>query len=528
MRTMTHHGRGKGKGGHTFGTKHNDRSFDITSPESNIDPELTPENLVWHYYMDELGIPEEKKDDEKLQTLYCPMNWRLQGMLDEAMGTDYARQDKARYFAKKAAPTEGKAMTFEQAEVRFYEEHFSQQLNETNDKYRANGHPERCKDMAAWKQARRNAPEESIFQIGDMHITGEYADAAILRKCFEEYHSEEQRWNDEHGNPFTVLDIAMHVDEPECPPHIQVRRVWHYKAEDGSLRLGQEKALEMAGVELPDPSQAPGRRNNRKMAYDAMMREKWLDILERNGVQVEKVPLPDRKRKGSRTHEQYLTDKYREMAQEAEKNAQRAVAAEKRADAADARADAAEDREKAAQEQVKALQAQMDQQTAIYQEMLRVNAENMKVIDANNETIKKQDDIIEEQEAIIQEQEHSMGLIKDYEEYCSVADMTEEDLDNVERMVQKLPAPKGIFRSAEEKEWLRDMKSMLDKVLYAIGEGIRRLRIFESRNDVPKRRSEPAEERTKSVRALLAEAYAKQAEQAATKETKTKTKGRSR
>lgn len=503
MRTMTHHGRGKGKGGHTFGTKHNDRSFDITSPESNIDPELTPENLVWHYYIDELGIPEEKKDDEKLQTFYCPMNWRLQGMLDEAMGTDYARQAKARYFAKKAATTEGKSMTFEQAEVRFYEEHFSQQLKETNDKYRANGHPERCKDMAAWKKARRNAPEESIFQIGDMHITGEYADAAILRKCFEEYYSEEQRWNDEHGNPFTVLDIAMHVDEPECPPHIQVRRVWHYKAEDGSLRLGQEKALERAGVELPDPSQAPGRRNNRKMAYDAMMREKWLDILERNGVKVEKVPLPDRKRKGSRTHEQYLTDKYREMAQEAEKNAQRAAAAEEQL--------------KASQEKIKALEADMTRQTAIHQEMLRVNAEHLKVSEENEKIIKRQDEII-------QEQEHSMGLIQDYEEYCSVADMTEKDLDTVERMAQSLPAPKGIFRSAEEKAWLRDMKSMLDKVLYAVGEGIRRLRIFESRNDVPKRRSEPAEERTKSVRALLAEAYAKQA---ATKETETKSKGRS-
>lgn len=495
MRTMTHHGRGKGKNGHTFGTKHNDRSFDITGPESNIDPELTPENLVWHYYIDEMGIPEEPEKDEDIESLYCPMNWRLQAMLDEAMGTDYAAEDKARHFAKKASAADGKAMTFEQAEVRFYEEHFSAQLKETNDNYRKHGHPERCKDMAAWKNARRNAPEESIFQIGDMHVTGEYADAAILRKCYEEYHSEEQKWNDEHGNPFTVLDVAMHVDEPECPPHIQVRKVWHYKAEDGSLRLGQEKALERAGIELPDPSQAPGRRNNRKMTYDAMMREKWLDILERNGVKVERVPLPDRKRKGSRTHEQYLTDKYREMSQEAEKQAQRAAEAE-------SRADAAEEQLKAAEGQVQALRDDMVKQKAIHDEMLQVNAEAMRVIKANNETIQKQ-------EAIIQEQEQSLGLIQDYEEYCAVAAVADSDLDLGERMVRKLPPPKGIFKPAEEKEWLRDMKSMLQNLLSSIGEYLRRMQIFEVRYGMKERRSEPAQKRAAALNDMIAGAFAR-------------------
>ena len=531
MRTMTHHGRGKGKGGMAYGSKHDDRNFDITKAD-NIAPELTPENLIWHIYQDApKDAPVEEKDDEKRATLYAPMNWRLQGMLDEALGTDFAAQDKARFFGdreRRQLPEPGPDMTFDEVELRFYHDHFSEQLEETNAKYRANGHPERCKTMAAWKQSRRNAPAESVFQIGDKHNTGLYADAATLRACFEEYEMEERRWNDAHGNPFTLLNAALHVDEPNCPPHIHSRRVWHYKAEDGSLRLGQEKALEMAGVELPDPSQPPGRRNNRKMAYDAMMREKWLDILKRHGIEVETEPLPSGKGKQSKTREQHIQEKYNAMSLEAERQAQRAVAAEKRADAAEARADAAEDREKAAQEQIKALQAQMAHQTAVHQEMLRVNAENMKVSEENLKAIKKQEEVIQEQDAIIEEQEYSLGLIQDYEEYCSVADMTDHDLDTVERIAQKLPPPKGLFRPAEEKEWLRDMKSMLDKVLYAIGEGIRRLRIFESRNDVPKRRSEPAEERSKSVHALLAEAYAKQAEQAATRETKTKTKGRSR
>jgi len=38
---------------------------------------------------------------EKQESFYAPMNWSIQAQLDEALGTDFARQDKARYFANK-------------------------------------------------------------------------------------------------------------------------------------------------------------------------------------------------------------------------------------------------------------------------------------------------------------------------------------------------------------------------------------------------------------------------------------------
>lgn len=44
---------------------------------------------------------EQPQPSRGSDSLYAPMNWKIQSMLDEAMGTDYARQDKARYFAKK-------------------------------------------------------------------------------------------------------------------------------------------------------------------------------------------------------------------------------------------------------------------------------------------------------------------------------------------------------------------------------------------------------------------------------------------
>jgi len=259
MRTMTHHGRGKGAGGKAFGSKHNDRNFDLQVAQ-NIDPALTSENQYWNIH---------------------------------------------------------EGMTFEDAELRFYEEHFSEQLQQTNDKYRANGHPERCKDMAEWKKIRRNAPEESIFQIGDKHNTGVHADAATLLACYDEFAEFEQAWNEEHGSPFTVLNEALHVDEPECPPHIHSKKIWHYAAEDRSLRIGQERALELAGVELPHPDKDPGRYNNRKMTYDAMMREKWLDICEAHGLQIEREPLPDGKGKKSKDKEEYIRDKHEAMLQQA-------------------------------------------------------------------------------------------------------------------------------------------------------------------------------------------------------------------
>lgn len=487
MRTMTHHGRGKGKGGMAYGSKHDDRNFDITKSE-NIAPELTPKNLVWHIYQD-AKAPRAEEKPEAAAAIYAPLNWRLQADIDAALATQYAAEDKARFFAereKRALPEPGPDMTFDEVELRFYLDHFSEQLEETNAKYRANGHPERCKSMDAWKKSRRNAPAESIHQIGDMHITGVYADAQTLQACFEEFELEERRWNAEHGHPFTMLNCSLHVDEPSCPPHVHSRRVWHYRAEDGTLRLGQEKALAQAGIELPDPSKAPGRRNNRKMVYDAMMRDKWLDILERHGIQVEREPAPENKGKPSMDREQYVREKFEQMRLQADAEAERAAREKEAADAAAAKL-------ANSVRQLHGLQEQADSYRA-------ANKEKLEIISYN--------------EAIIQEQEVTLELIADYEEYCTVADTTDSDLELGERMIDRLPPP-GIFRPAEEKDWLRDIKTLLQRLLYSIGESIRRLRIFEVRNDLSPRRSEPAQARATALRDKIADAEVRHGEGAA-------------
>lgn len=252
MRTMTHNSR-TNAAGKVHGRKHNDRNFDIEKAD-NIDAEKSKQNVYFNCYNDP-------------------------------------------------------SLTFEEVELRFYEEHFSKQLQATNDNYIKNRHPERCKTMAEWMKVRQNAPEETTFQIGKME---KHVDARILAECYDDYIAYLNKWNEEHGYPFTVLDEALHVDE--AVPHIQVRRVWHYKDENGDLRIGQEKALEAAGVELPDPSKEVGKKNHRKKTFDAMMREKWLDICEEHGVEVERVAVPNGKH--NRDKEKMIQDKYEEMIQE--------------------------------------------------------------------------------------------------------------------------------------------------------------------------------------------------------------------
>ena len=258
MRTMKHNSRTNASG-KTHGSKHNDRNFDISKAE-NIDQEKSKDNIYWNCFGDE-------------------------------------------------------QLTFEAVELNFYEEKFSSQLEEINNNYIKNRHPERCKTMVQWKKLKQNAPEETTYQIGRKYddkgkIIDEYVGAPELMKVYREYDKYLQEWNQSHGCPFTTLTKALHVDE--AVPHIQVRQVWHYTDKNGKLKIGQERALEAAGVPLPFPDKPVGRRNNRKMTFDAMMRDKWIDICHSHGIDVEREALPAGKGKKSKDKEEYIREKYEE------------------------------------------------------------------------------------------------------------------------------------------------------------------------------------------------------------------------
>ena len=169
---------------------------------------------------------------------------------------------------------------FEAAERKYYEEHYGQMIHDQN-RYRA----EKL-DVGDYLRMSRYCPEELILQIGSVGDT--VKDPAVFDACFDRYMEYLEEWNREHGGHMHVLDYAVHKDEATI--HAHIRRVWDYTGKDGEKRIGMDRALKEAGVQPPEPGMPEGRRNNRKIAFDRMMRERWIGICEEHGIEVDQVP----------------------------------------------------------------------------------------------------------------------------------------------------------------------------------------------------------------------------------------------
>ena len=270
MRATQHSGR-TAKNGVAYSTKHNDRSFEAEA--DNIDRSRTPFNSLWHCYQGTPGIE-----------------------------------------------------TFEDAEAEFYRQRFGKTLQKTNERYIKNGHAERCKTMNEWRASRQHCPEELILQIGNMdsHVPDD-----VFKACVNDYISALNEYAGEH---MQVLDIAIHVDE--TVPHAHIRRVWMCQDKDGAWTTGQEKALEALGVSLPNPADCPSKSNNRKKTFDARMRDKWLDICEAHGIEIEREPVPDARH--NRTKAKLIRDNIQDSIKQLETARQDIFDAETRKNALEA------------------------------------------------------------------------------------------------------------------------------------------------------------------------------------------------
>ena len=225
--------------------------------------------------------------------------------------------------------------SFSDAELSYYTEMFGRQLEETNAKYKKNRHPEKVKSMQDWMYCKQNCPEECYVQIGDSFG---HPDMEQFHECFMEWLDWQKEWSQEHGNPFTILNVAEHFSEEV--PQAHIRRVWSYVDEDGKRKIGQEKALKMAGVELPEsylkseegsvilgednrPVTAVAKRdNNRKMTFDSMARAKWIEIVRKHGIEVDDTPRSDVKHNLEK--KEAIIQQLRVAEQDAEKEKQKA------------------------------------------------------------------------------------------------------------------------------------------------------------------------------------------------------------
>ena len=85
------------------------------------------------------------------------------------------RENRYSYVGQKNAPN----LTFKEAELRYYEKRYSEGLNARNERYKRQGHKERCKTIEDLYKSDKTCPTETIFQIGDVD---KCADPETLRK----------------------------------------------------------------------------------------------------------------------------------------------------------------------------------------------------------------------------------------------------------------------------------------------------------------------------------------------------------
>lgn len=200
----------------------------------------------------------------------------------------------------------GKNVSFEDAEKAFYEKHIRKHLDAQNARYEAQRHPERVRTMDEYRSNPRTCPEETILMIG---CKGNSIPPNTLRSICEEF----REWEEKTFPGLYVVDMALHVDE-QGAPHIHERKVWLYTDKQGYEAVGQNKALEQAGIQLPYPEKARNRYNNRKQIYSRQAREKFIDICRNRGLDSLLETQPREKSKSGLSQTEYQIQKSKEQA----------------------------------------------------------------------------------------------------------------------------------------------------------------------------------------------------------------------
>lgn len=231
-RVTMHNGRSHRGTGMAFSAKHNDRQFDI-SQSDHIDPERSRGNRYWRW--NQQDTPEQ---------------------------------------------------TFEDCEQTFYEKTFADYLQAQNQRHIESRHPSRVKTIEQYRQSRLGRPEQVIMEIGNSKTGAPDPDTlwTIIKAQLD--------WERKTFPAVRVLDIALHVDEPDSAPHIHVSRVWIAHDKDGHQMQQQEGALREMGVQkpLPESVESRDRYNNRKMTYTRICREHLQELCREYGLDIETEP----------------------------------------------------------------------------------------------------------------------------------------------------------------------------------------------------------------------------------------------
>lgn len=231
-RATRHNGR-SGKAGH------NDRSFNVENAD-HIEQELCDQNVYWDCYQglnvaDENGVRPERE------------------------------------------------LSFDGVEMKFYEEKFGDSINAQNERHKESRHTERIRDVEDVLKDPKTCPEETIYQLG---TKDGYADPQVFTEVVTELIDRMEKL---YGTNYKCLNWALHMDE--STPHIHERHVFFADDGHGMMFPKQDKACAALGFERPNMEKSQGKYNNRKMSFDQEVRNIYIEIAEKHGVIIEKVPL---------------------------------------------------------------------------------------------------------------------------------------------------------------------------------------------------------------------------------------------
>ena len=196
MKGTRHNGR-SGKDG-VYNPLHNDRRFDPEHSE-HIDNERVRQNIYWDCYQGYTTMADRGKEDN---------------------------------------------FSFNQIEMAYYVDHYSDYVINQNKRHEKARHPDRCKGV--------------------------------------------KEFDERFGSNVHIIDWSLHMDE--ATPHIHERHVFDATNRYGEIEPKQEAALEELGFELPNPEKKRSKTNNRKVVFDSACRTMFLDICKRHGLEIDEEP----------------------------------------------------------------------------------------------------------------------------------------------------------------------------------------------------------------------------------------------
>lgn len=175
--------------------------------------------------------------------------------------------------------------TIHENELKAYNLLYGDWLKNQNEKYTKARHKEKVKTMEQilggtnlQKTKSRYEPTETILQIGK---DGEEIPNKLFFKCINDYIKQLKQ---KYGSNMEILDITVHKEESSVL-HAHLRRTWYEVDENGIKRPNKKGALQQLGFEIGKNT----RFDNATIRQTAEERELWYEVLELNGLRIDKV-----------------------------------------------------------------------------------------------------------------------------------------------------------------------------------------------------------------------------------------------